>query len=97
MTFKNIRAGDRVRFFAPAGLRVIKGRAYPERRPSVGTAQHLLIFADHVVVNRGRGQPAVVDASNYISHTEVRPRAFDCPLCGQRITDGRPCGCGARS
>ncbi len=24
----------------------------------------------------------------------VRP--FDCPLCGQRITDGRPCGCGVR-
>ena len=22
--------------------------------------------------------------------------AFDCPLCGQHITDGKPCGCGAR-
>jgi len=21
---------------------------------------------------------------------------FDCPLCGQRIDDGLPCGCGAR-
>jgi hypothetical protein len=21
---------------------------------------------------------------------------FDCPLCGQHITDGKPCGCGAR-
>lgn len=23
-------------------------------------------------------------------------REFDCPLCGQHITDGKPCGCGAR-
>lgn len=22
--------------------------------------------------------------------------AFKCPLCGQVITDGKPCGCGAR-
>ena len=21
---------------------------------------------------------------------------YDCKLCGQRITDGKPCGCGAR-
>jgi hypothetical protein len=22
---------------------------------------------------------------------------FTCPLCGQRIDDGKPCGCGART
>lgn len=25
-----------------------------------------------------------------------RRREFKCPLCGQHITDGKPCGCGAR-
>lgn len=24
------------------------------------------------------------------------PHGSDCPLCGQHITDGKPCGCGAR-
>jgi hypothetical protein len=24
------------------------------------------------------------------------PQDFHCPLCGQHITDGKPCGCGAR-
>jgi hypothetical protein len=27
---------------------------------------------------------------------EVLPEGFFCPLCGQRIDDGKPCGCGAR-
>jgi len=28
---------------------------------------------------------------------EVKPAPFwACPLCGQHITDGKPCGCGAR-
>jgi len=42
-----------------------------------------------------RGHPA----SHGIEHAraaEAAPRAFDCPLCGQHITDGKPCGCGAR-
>jgi hypothetical protein len=30
-------------------------------------------------------------------HTEVLPEGYFCPLCGQRIDDGKPCGCGARS
>ena len=25
-----------------------------------------------------------------------KPEPFKCPLCGQVITDGKPCGCGAR-
>lgn len=24
------------------------------------------------------------------------PDGYYCPLCGQHITDGKPCGCGAR-
>lgn len=26
----------------------------------------------------------------------VLQQVFNCPLCGQRIDDGKPCGCGAR-
>jgi hypothetical protein len=28
------------------------------------------------------------------SGKKVAQEAFDCPLCGQHITDGKPCGCG---
>ena len=27
----------------------------------------------------------------------IAPASFKCPLCGQVITDGKPCGCGART
>jgi hypothetical protein len=26
----------------------------------------------------------------------AKPAPYICPLCGQRIDDGKPCGCGAR-
>ena len=28
--------------------------------------------------------------------TDIPAVTFICPLCGQHITDGKPCGCGAR-
>lgn len=32
-----------------------------------------------------------------IRRYEQETAAFVCPLCGQHIKDGKPCGCGART
>lgn len=58
-TFQGIRAGDRVTFVTAHGQTL------------TGRAQLLLCFPTHVVVNCGgaHGRPAVVNASNYVSHT----------------------------
>lgn len=37
---------------------------------------------------------------DYLDQTldKFRPKTvFTCPSCGQQITDGRPCGCGAQT
>lgn len=36
-------------------------------------------------------------AAARILQSVVAKRAYPCALCGQQITDGKPCGCGARS
>ena len=64
MSFKNIRAGDRVKFLDYAG-----GNTFVER---IARVNPLLIFPDHVVVNHGG---RVVNSSNYISHITPKPRA----------------------
>lgn len=56
MTFKNIQPGDRVTYRTPQG------------QTCFGTAQRLLCFPTHVVVDRGRGQPQVVNERNYVMH-----------------------------
>jgi hypothetical protein len=58
MTFKDIKPRDLVQFRTPQG------------RVGYGRAQALLLFPEHVVVNRSGtyGQPAVVNALNYVSH-----------------------------
>lgn len=65
MSFKNIKAGDRVTYLRPNGI----GRNGVEFKKAVGTAQMLLIFEDHVVLNVGGryGTPAVVNADNFVS------------------------------
>lgn len=70
-TFMGIKAGDRVTFMANSGLRLVNGKAIPERRQMQGRACALLLFAGHVVVNTGgrHGTPHVVDAGNYVRHT----------------------------
>lgn len=56
LTFKGIQGGDTVRYKTAQG-QVFSGRANP-----------LLLFAFHVVVDRGAGQPVVVNDSNYVAH-----------------------------
>jgi hypothetical protein len=58
VTFKGIRPRDLVQYRTPQG------------QTAYGRAQALLLFAEHVVVNRSGtyGQPAVVNALNYVSH-----------------------------
>jgi hypothetical protein len=60
--FNGIRAGDIVRYRTPQG------------QSFTGRAQAMLLFATHVVIDRGNGQPQVVNADNYVTHG--RPRAF---------------------
>jgi len=38
----------------------------------------------------------VVECSDPVGTSEEEREPFDCKLCGQHITDGKPCGCGAR-
>ena len=38
----------------------------------------------------------VIECSDPVGTTEKEREPFDCPLCGQHIDDGKPCGCGAR-
>lgn len=67
----SIKAGDRVRFLRPNGLKLVDGRAVPEYREAVGTAQRGLIQASPgtVVVNMGGrfGTPACVTVDNLVS------------------------------
>lgn len=35
-------------------------------------------------------------ADRIIAARTAQAQEFDCPRCGQHITDGNPCGCGAR-
>lgn len=66
---KSIRGGDRVAALFPAGLRLVRGKAVPERKVRVGKANPLLIFPSHVVINLGGayGTPGVVDVDNLVS------------------------------
>jgi hypothetical protein len=34
--------------------------------------------------------------TGWLQRLKLPKPAFDCPLCGQHITDGKPCSCGAR-
>lgn len=38
------------------------------------------------------------DEGTYVDGTRITDEvtAYTCKLCGQRIDDGKPCGCGAR-
>lgn len=45
---------------------------------------------------RPAGTPSVHPVNPFARVTPRAPLAFVCPLCGQRIDDGKPCGCGAR-
>ncbi len=64
MSFKGIKAGDRIKFRQYAGL----GLNGPEYRDAVAKVNPLLIFPGHVVVNVGgkHGIPQVVDDANFI-------------------------------
>lgn len=68
MSFNDLRGGDRVAFWRHNGCKLVDGKAVPDWIHWVGKVCPLLVFHDHVVVNLGGryGQPAVVDASNYI-------------------------------
>jgi hypothetical protein len=47
------------------------------------------IIMTHRLVRGMSGQ--LICDNRYLKHAP-----FKCPLCGQRIDDGKPCGCGAR-
>lgn len=68
MSFQNLKGGDKVRFWRPAGLGIKNGKAVQEYAKCTAKVQPLLVFATHVVVNLGGkyGTPFVVDASNFI-------------------------------
>lgn len=49
-----------------------------------------------VITDEWADSPAVGLTGRVIERIPVWPVPFTCVLCGQRITDGKPCGCGAR-
>jgi hypothetical protein len=55
MTFQNIRPGTVVWYRTPQG-QLHKGKAV-----------RLLCFADHVVIDIGRGRPVVVNEENFVA------------------------------
>jgi predicted RNA-binding Zn-ribbon protein involved in translation (DUF1610 family) len=61
-----------------------------------GTLRHALV-GEHT--SKALAQKRVaryVSASNGKLTAQDFKVTFNCPLCGQHITDGKPCGCGAR-
>lgn len=64
----SVRTGDKVTALFPAGQSSRRGKVVQEWVPRTGTANGLLIFQDHVVINLGGryGTPGVVDASNIV-------------------------------
>jgi hypothetical protein len=52
--FTNVRPGDTVHYLTPQGQR--------------GKGKAVLSYDTHVVVNRGKGQPQVVNDKNYVKH-----------------------------
>lgn len=71
-TFKNLSAGDRVKFRSYGGLTVsTSGKVVPESKTTTGIVQRYLCFADHVVVKVGN-RPYVVDGGNFIAKVERR-------------------------
>lgn len=63
MTFRDIQAGEKVLYRTPQG------------QQCSGRAQRFLLFTTHVVVDRGNGQPAVVNESNYVRHVARKGQA----------------------
>ena len=52
-------------------------------------------------LNQRKTYPADVALARRVLSEAIRDSEalapYTCPLCGQRITDGKPCGCGARN
>jgi hypothetical protein len=71
-TFKNLVAGDKVRFRSYGGLKLERGKTVPEWKVTTGTVVRYLCFEDHVIAYVG-GRPYVVDHGNFIS--KVEPKA----------------------
>lgn len=61
MAFKDIKAGDKVKYRAYAGM----GLKGPEYKIKIAKVNPLLIFAHHVVVNAG-DIPQVVNEQNFV-------------------------------
>ena len=62
MTFRNLRGGERIKVRIYAGL----GPKGPQFTQKTLRVQRLLCFPTHVVADRGRGQPVVVDDGNFV-------------------------------
>ena len=65
---KSLRGGDKVTALFHGGMKLVGGRAVPEKVERTGKVNPLLIFPEHVVINLGGkyGTPGVVDASNIV-------------------------------
>ena len=68
MSYRNLKAGDRIEFWQVCGLKKVGGRVVPDMVRRSAPVQRLLVFHDHVVVNLGGryGRPQVVNESNFI-------------------------------
>ena len=54
------------------------------------TDQAIADYLLHLLVKEGYRAEVTLLA------TPIAPSSYACQLCGQRIDDGKPCGCGAR-
>lgn len=70
-------------------LRVAEGIA-----PHGNVSERALVYAGRLARVHAIARDALADEDARLA--EIAPTAYQCPLCGQRITDGKPCGCGAR-
>lgn len=66
-------------------------------RQALKQAENALNAAHDLRVAVSRGEPTAhaMAALNEL-YRPVDPVPYTCPRCGQGITDGLPCGCGAR-
>ncbi len=71
-TFNGIRPGDKVTFTYTTGF------SLGERKHSTKTAQCIMAFAHHVIVQH-TGNGYYVDSENYSGHTTTKPKKL--PPC----------------
>lgn len=53
-------------------------------------------FVAHELADEFARDNARFDRARFLKACGVLPESYTCAQCGQRIDDGKPCGCGAR-